>query len=220
MTAGLTGRIPLREPAAARPTFGETSPGMSLFKPVFIPPVSLLETARLQIRIYTDEAYTERFRSGSDTELMTWFGFPDPDEAALQRAKVLGGFSTYESSCVQFLLELRESGQVIGQVSFHNWFQRYGRSELGYAMSSGRHNAQGYMREALPAVLRFGFDAMELNRVEAFISPDNEASLRLIGRLGFTQEGRLRQHYSHAGISKDSLLYALLREEWSGGPAT
>lgn len=187
---------------------------MTPFKTIFVPPADELETPRLRIRIDSEERYIEMFRTLPERELMAWTGFSTPEEIATQRLKIEGGFSNYRTSTVQFHLALRDSGQVVGSISFHNWFQIHRRSEIGYAMTSEAHKAQGFMREALPEVLRFGFDMMDLNRVEAFISPENQASLKMVERVGFTREGQLRQHYAHSGFADDSIVYGLLREEW------
>lgn len=187
---------------------------MHAFKTPFIPPVPQLETSRLLIRIDSEEQYVARFGSATDDELMAWCGFTKLEDLQMQKLKIAGGFSNYRTSTVQFHLTLRDSGLVVGSIAFHNWYQIHRRSEIGYAMTSDEHKAQGLMREALPEVLRFGFEAMDLNRVEAFISPENEASLRMVERVGFKREGRLRQHYAHDGALDDSVVYGLLREDW------
>jgi [ribosomal protein S5]-alanine N-acetyltransferase len=70
------------------------------------------------------------------------------------------------------------------------------------------------MTEAMKAVLIHGFEQMKLNRVEAFASPLNTPSIRLIERYGFTKEGLLRQHYGHNGVAEDSAVYGLLASEY------
>ena len=57
---------------------------------------------------------------------------------------------------------------------------------------------------------------MGLNRIEAFVSPANEPSLRLLRGFGFAEEGRLRGHYCKNGMIEDSLCFGLLRNEWNG----
>ena len=56
---------------------------------------------------------------------------------------------------------------------------------------------------------------MDLNRVEAQVHPDNRASLALLKKLGFVEEGRLREVGYWAGVHHDLLQYSLLRREWS-----
>ena len=82
-------------------------------------------------------------------------------------------------------------------------------------MAGDEYKNQGYMREAIAAIIPFGFEAMELNRIEAFIHPDNTASRKVVERMGFQQEGWLREHYAADGVVGDSLVYGLLRREYS-----
>lgn len=53
-----------------------------------------------------------------------------------------------------------------------------------------------------------------MHRVEADIDPDNSASAKLLERLGFRLEGRLRERWIVAGVVSDSAMYGLLAREW------
>ena len=70
------------------------------------------------------------------------------------------------------------------------------------------------MTEALSSVLASGYEVMELNRVEALVDPRNEASLRLLLKLGFTREGVLREYEYEKGAFIDLVMMSLLRREW------
>jgi ribosomal-protein-alanine N-acetyltransferase len=70
------------------------------------------------------------------------------------------------------------------------------------------------MKEAMKAILIYGFEQMGLNRVEAFIGPDNKASRSLVERYGFVIEGQLRQHFCYDGVLQDSVAYSLLASEY------
>jgi ribosomal-protein-alanine N-acetyltransferase len=193
---------------------------MNPFKQPFHPKLSELQTPRLRIRVDTEEGYIARFAAATDSELMTEFGFATQEELELQRLKIAGGFSSYRTSNVFFTLVERSSGAAIGAIAFHNWYQQHRRSEIGYSMSAEARKGQGLMKEALPAVLEFGFNAMDLNRIEAFISPTNIPSRRLVEGAGFRLEGELREHYTHQGRRDNSVVYGLLlsdlRPEESG----
>lgn len=65
-------------------------------------------------------------------------------------------------------------------------------------------------------MLDFCFDEMGLHRVQAFIHPDNAASLRLVEKLGFRREGLLRDNLRVGKVWRDDLLYALLESDRRG----
>jgi [ribosomal protein S5]-alanine N-acetyltransferase len=75
---------------------------------------------------------------------------------------------------------------------------------------------QGYMGEAITAVLRLAFQDLGLNRVYAYHMTRNPASGRLLARLGFHAEGLLRQRVRKWGVFEDVILQALLRQDWLG----
>jgi RimJ/RimL family protein N-acetyltransferase len=60
----------------------------------------------------------------------------------------------------------------------------------------------------------FGFTQLDLHRIQAACGPDNRASQRLLARLGFTPEGRMRDHVFTNGAWRDSLLYSVLVHGW------
>lgn len=182
--------------------------------PIFKPAVKTLETERLSIRIDTVEDYVQMFKTSDDDTLKECFGIRTDEDLRKQKDKVFGGLTTYRTSVVFFHLRERSIDKVIGNFAFHNWFPMHRRSEIGYMMAGDEYKNQGYMREAIAPIIAFGFEAMELNRIEAFVHPDNTASKKLVERLGFQQEGWLREHYAADGVVGDSLVFGLLRSEY------
>jgi [ribosomal protein S5]-alanine N-acetyltransferase len=85
--------------------------------------------------------------------------------------------------------------------------------ELGYAI---RRTDWGnaYATEAAQLMITFAFDVLELHRIQAACGPENHASQRMLARLGFTPEGRMRDHVHTNGAWRDSLLYSVLAHEW------
>jgi ribosomal-protein-alanine N-acetyltransferase len=90
---------------------------------------------------------------------------------------------------------------------------------VGFALSRP-YWRQGYMSEALTALLVYGFDRLGLQRVEANCLADNTASCRLLEKAGFALEGTARQAYVQDGITKDLRRYAVLRHEFTTPPAS
>ncbi len=74
------------------------------------------------------------------------------------------------------------------------------------------------MREALERAISWGFEHMELNRIEALVHEKNSGSLSLLQKLGFVFEGRLREVGYWGGQHHDLQQYSLLASEWRRGP--
>jgi [ribosomal protein S5]-alanine N-acetyltransferase len=86
-------------------------------------------------------------------------------------------------------------------------------AKLGFAIVAP-HWGHGYALDAARTLISFGFATLGLHRISAAIGPDNAASIALVTRLGFTREGRLRDHVFTNGAWRDSILYSLLAHEW------
>ncbi|MFF5227463.1 GNAT family N-acetyltransferase [Dactylosporangium sp. NPDC000521] len=82
-------------------------------------------------------------------------------------------------------------------------------AKLGYALQADAWH-HGYATDAVSTVMSFAFNSLLLHRVTAAIGPDNESSMRLVERLGFTREGVLRDHVYTNGNWRDSILYSAL----------
>jgi len=112
-----------------------------------------------------------------------------------------------------FAIALRDSGKVIGTIGFM-WVQTENRSaEVGYSLSRAYWN-QGYMSEALKAVVEFGFQKLYLNRIEAQHESDNPASGHVMAHAGMRHEGTLRQRIYNKGRFVDVDLYAIVRSDF------
>ena len=70
------------------------------------------------------------------------------------------------------------------------------------------------MSSVLSVLLRFGFETLDLHRIEADVDPRNPASIRLLERLGFKKEGYRRESYILNGEIQDAVDYGLLKREF------
>jgi len=86
-------------------------------------------------------------------------------------------------------------------------------AKLGGAIAA-EHWSHGYAVDAARTLITYGFSTLELHRITAAAGPDNTASIAILRRLGFTHEGRLRDHVFTNGSWRDSELYSLLVHEW------
>lgn len=107
----------------------------------------------------------------------------------------------------------RETNAVIGTCTVIHLSPNHERAEIGFAIRQERWG-QGLGTEAVAAVVGFGFETLNLHRIEADVDPRNERSLRLLERLGFRREGHLRQRYYIDGERQDAIMMGLLRPEW------
>ncbi len=105
--------------------------------------------------------------------------------------------------------------RLIGTCGFNMWRTWNNSAEIGYDLARA-HWGQGLMTEALNVVIRFGFERMGLNRVEADVTVGNDGSVKVLEKLGFHEEGVLRQRGFWKGDYHDLRLFSLLRADWPG----
>jgi RimJ/RimL family protein N-acetyltransferase len=118
-----------------------------------------------------------------------------------------------EGQAVVLGVELAHRGVVVGDVMLL-WVSAKDRcGEVGYVFHPA-HGGNGYATEAVRAMLRLGFEDLELHRVIARIDARNEPSLRLARRLGMRQEAHLVESTWNAGEWVDLVTFALLETEW------
>ncbi|PUZ26277.1 GNAT family N-acetyltransferase [Chitinophaga parva] len=114
---------------------------------------------------------------------------------------------------MRLAITLRGQDKLIGTIGLHHIQLHHYKAELGYELLPA-YWGQGIMTNALDLLLQYAYGQMDLNRIEAFVEPTNEPSLKLLLRLGFHYEGRLRDNFHEKGRFTDALLYSLLRKDY------
>ena len=174
----------------------------------------VLTTERLLLRKLTPEGFNYIFEHYTEEEIKNQLGLTTNEEFLKEQEKVKGGYTTYDRTILQFKLILKETNEVIGSCGFHNWYSLHSRAEFGYSLTKEEFKQKGYMSEAVKTIIDYGFTIMNLNRIEAFVGPTNIASLSIVNKLGFIQEGYLKQHYFKDGIIEDSIIFSLLKADY------
>jgi len=142
-----------------------------------------------------------------------WSSLPWTDIAQAKALIERDQAEMQEGKQIRLGIFLQHENLLIGTCSLFKLDAQCRRAELGYGISRA-YWRQGYMAEAVAALLDFGFSAMNLNRVEADIDPRNLASGKSLEKLGFVREGLLRERWIVGGEVSDSALYGLLARDW------
>jgi [ribosomal protein S5]-alanine N-acetyltransferase len=113
---------------------------------------------------------------------------------------------------VFWVFERRKEAGAIGSCCFWHFDKESNCAELGYELNRA-HWRKGMMSEVLPPVLTYGFEEMGLHRIEACPLAENTPSRKLLLKLGFKYEGKLRERVYFRGRYLDQLYYRMLRED-------
>jgi [ribosomal protein S5]-alanine N-acetyltransferase len=107
----------------------------------------------------------------------------------------------------------KENNKLIGTCGFVYWSPEHNRAEIGYALSRLYWN-KGVMTEAMTPLMKFGFETMQLNRLEARCNIDNIGSERVMQKLGMSYEGVIREQLLIKGKFESVKLYSILKREY------
>ena len=172
-----------------------------------------LSTARLVLRPLQPGDAAQLFTIHADPEFMRYWSSPPWTEPA-QAAQLIAGDLKQLAAGEHLRLGIvrKTDAALIGTCSLFRFDRQCRRAELGYGIRSDCWR-QGYMTEAVTALIDYAFGELKLNRLEADLDPDNLASARSLEKLGFTREGYLRGRWIVGGKVSDSVIYGLLAND-------
>lgn len=113
----------------------------------------------------------------------------------------------------QLAIVLPDTQKLIGNVGIRKRDVKSYHAEMGYELDPRQWN-NGYATEAARTMLKFAFEQLRLHRVEARVVANNQNSVHLLEKLGMRQEGKFREQEFFKGRYWDTLLYAILEDEW------
>ncbi|MCA1065672.1 GNAT family N-acetyltransferase [Rossellomorea aquimaris] len=170
----------------------------------------IIETERLILRSITLDDAEDIFLYASNEEVtksVTW----DTHSSLTDTIEFIHTFlPRYDAP---WGIELKENGKCIGTVHFVWWHPEHRSVEIGYVLSQ-EYWGKGIMTEAAGAVASFGFDRMELVRIQARCFLENKGSEHVMKKLGMSFEGISRKAMYVKGEHKDLKVYSLLKDEF------
>lgn len=174
-----------------------------------------LETNRLNLVQVKKEHTKSFYEIMSKDEVTRYYGM-DSLESIDDAEKIVESFQiTYESNRgIRWGIVLKETGEFVGTLGLNNLSTWSKRAEIGFELHPSHWN-KGIMTEAVKEVLRYSFEDLDLFRMGAITYPQNQPSIKLLTRLGFTKEGLLRGYLYQKNRSHDALIFSLLRKEWT-----
>lgn len=177
-----------------------------------LPPT--LRTARLRLRPFVPGDAAALFALHSAPNVVRyWDSPPWTDSAQAERFLEKARRMAEEGSGTRVVLEGARDGAFLGWCGLSRWNPDFRSVSLTYCLAEPAWG-QGHATEAAGEVLRWAYDTLDLNRVQAEVDTRNRASRRVLEKLRFTLEGTLREDCIVDGDVSDSWVFGLLRREW------
>lgn len=172
----------------------------------------------LRLPVHTDFEAWRKLRSESRDFLTPWEPLWSPDHLTRKSFtnRVYWAARASRNGTALPLFLMRRDGIILGAITLDNI--RRGPAQMGtFGYWIGQpHARQGYMREAIGALVHHAFTTLDLTRIEAACLPENAASRGVLERSGFKYEGVARSYLQINGRWRNHVLYANLRGDRRG----
>ncbi|WNF25192.1 GNAT family protein [Mesobacillus jeotgali] len=180
----------------------------------------VIETDRLILKEIIRDDAEDIFKYLSDENVMKYYGL-EPFKSIDEAMEEIGWYQSIfdEGSGVRWGITLKGHRNVIGSCGFLNKVPQHYRSEIGFELSK-EYWGKGIANEALAAVIQYGFEQMNLQRIQALIEPLNLSSQKLVERNGFIKEGLMRNYEYTCGKFDDLFMYSLIKQDVETGSNT
>jgi ribosomal-protein-alanine N-acetyltransferase len=181
------------------------------FKDAFIT-FPILETERFILRELQTNDAQDYYNYFSDPEVTKYWGYQGPknvETASKTFARFQNAFIRKEM--ITWGIANKEDNKIIGTCILND-FIKASMVSLGYNLSRD-YWRQGVMTEVLEAVIPYAFNVLDMNRIQAKVMPENIASTKLLSKMGFMNEGLLRD-FIFGEIITDTLMFSILKTDF------
>jgi [ribosomal protein S5]-alanine N-acetyltransferase len=175
----------------------------------------VLETKRLILRpIKTDDA-KELLKYYSDDDVTQFMSFHSIEGEEEAKRLIENSQQKYQKKeMIPWAITFKGEERLIG-TCFLSDFSMDSIATIGYDLSKRYWNV-GIMTESLKALVTFGFYQMGLHRIQSFLHPENIASIELLEKLNFKNEGYLREYQYHYDEKqfKNVFIFSLIKKDF------
>lgn len=174
-------------------------------------PFPVLTTSRLMLKKLTRSDAGGIFSLRSNEDVIRYTGikkYAAIDEAHAYISRI--GEDLARNECIMWSIRLISNDQFIGSICIWNIASDGACAEIGYDLLP-QYQGQGFMQEALKAVIGYGFEGMKLSSIVAYLRTQNTRSIRLLERNGFIR-GVVHDLVTDDGTTVEMAAYALQRD--------
>ena len=175
----------------------------------------IIQTKRLVLRDFNEDDWEAVHEYASDPEVVRYMEWgPNTEEETRNFIKrAISHQNEKPRRNFTLAIVLKSEGKLIGGCGIVVSDPENRQGYIGYCLNRNFWG-RGYATEVAEALVKFGFERLNLHRIFATCDPKNLASARVLEKVGMKLEGHLREHKLAKGKWKDSLLYAILDYEW------
>jgi len=172
-----------------------------------------INTKMLKLREIRQEDSESIYKLLSNLEVIKYDTF-EPFTNIKQAEDMINWFSEAfkRKQAIFWGISLKNNSEIIGFCKCEIEIPKV-RADFGYDLNPKYWN-KGIMTEALSAIMKFTFSTLDINRIEASVSTENIASIKVLEKLGFIKEGILRERSYWRGSCHDMIMLSILKKEY------
>ena len=176
----------------------------------------IITTNRLLIREFTESDWTRVLAYQSNPLYLRYYHWTQrtAEDVRLFIRDFINQQNEEPRTKFQLAVILRSEEKLIGNCGIRKKSHDSREAEIGYELDPD-YWGRGYATEAITSLVHFGFSKLMLHRVASHCIAENQASARVLEKLGMCCEGKLRENQWIKGRWWDTLLYSILENEWS-----
>lgn len=172
----------------------------------------ILHTNRLDLIEITQNHLSDLFALFGDAEVVRFYNLlPFQNESEGQRLVDLFQTRFTNQTGIRWGIALKGTTTVIGTIGY-NSFSTNHKATIGYDLQT-QYWKNGYVTEALQKVIEYGFNQLQVNRIEAEVMQGNVSSEKILFKLNFTNEGLLRDWMYWNDRHYDMTMFSLLKKD-------
>ncbi len=172
----------------------------------------MISGARVTLRAFEPADADVVWRWQQDPAVVRWLetGLPESLHRFRSRFEAIS-HNSYER--LELAIETIEGQELVGLVALRGAKPEIGDAELAVYIGESGHWGRGLATDAVRTICRYGFETMRLHKVWLTVYPENESARRVYAKVGFVEEGRLREGYRSGGTWHDKIVMGLLAHE-------
>lgn len=177
-----------------------------------------LETERFILRELRSEDAEDYHSYLSDDEVIKYWGYKGPkniETASKTFTRFENAFNRKEM--ITWGIATKEDDKIIGTCILND-FVRASMVDVSYNLSRD-YWGKGIMTEVLSTIIPYAFNVLDMNRIQAKVMLENNSSVKLLSKVGFVQEGLLRD-FVFGEIITDTLIFSILKKDFIESPLT
>ncbi|AYD39954.1 N-acetyltransferase [Clostridium fermenticellae] len=175
---------------------------------------NLLKGKKVKLTAFTDEDITELERWYNDIYFLRFYdmvvSYPH------EKSELKEMISSIRRSNNEYIFAIRtiQDNKLIGITGFEDILWNNGTGVIYIGIGKQEYRGRGFAKEALYLTMEFGFEELNLNRIQLNVIEYNKSAIGLYEKLGFKKEGVYREFIHRDGTRYDMYLYGILRNEW------